>query len=102
MLITFSSKSYANITMFDDIAMTLIKAMGQSGAVPSAITTDYLPEALNKLNKFLETQDDDVMTGNNDTEEEVTVSMHHRAFTLIEMIQSAIENNADIYWEHKN
>ncbi|MEA1053075.1 DUF1840 family protein, partial [Lamprobacter modestohalophilus] len=33
MLITFETKAHANITMFGDVAVTLIKLMGHSGAV---------------------------------------------------------------------
>ncbi|HAJ92821.1 MAG TPA: hypothetical protein DCO71_09470 [Gammaproteobacteria bacterium] len=32
MLITFSSSAYANITMFGDVALRLLKLMGHSGS----------------------------------------------------------------------
>jgi hypothetical protein len=37
MLVTFRSEAYPSITMFGDVAVTLIKLMGHSGAVPSQI-----------------------------------------------------------------
>lgn len=33
MLITFRCRSYANVTMFGDIALEMIKMMGHSGTV---------------------------------------------------------------------
>jgi len=46
MLVTFRTSAYANITMFGDIAVTLLKMMGHSGTVPSAIRADDVPAAL--------------------------------------------------------
>jgi hypothetical protein len=49
MLVTFTSKAYADITMFGDIAVTLLKMMGHSGTVPGAILAADLPAALSRL-----------------------------------------------------
>ena len=37
MLITFSTKASADITMFGDVATRLLKLMGQSGVTPGAL-----------------------------------------------------------------
>jgi len=37
MLVTFTTKAYADITMFGDVAVAMLKMMGYSGTVPSAI-----------------------------------------------------------------
>ena len=42
MLVTFDSKSGA-ITMFGDVAKSLLKLMGQSGDVPGAILGKDIP-----------------------------------------------------------
>ena len=40
MLVTFSSPAYADITMFGDVAVRLIKMMGHSGTIPSALLAE--------------------------------------------------------------
>ena len=37
MLVTFSTDTYPNITLFGDVALTLLKMMGHSTTVPGAI-----------------------------------------------------------------
>jgi hypothetical protein len=49
MLITFQTKAYANITMFGDVAIALLKLMGHSGTVPGALMADDVPAALAHL-----------------------------------------------------
>ena len=49
MLVTFRTKAHANITMFGDVAVTLLKLAGHSGTVPSAILAQDIPAALVKL-----------------------------------------------------
>src|SRR5690606_27882768 len=49
MLVTFKTKAYANITMFGDVAVKLLRMMGHSGTVPSAILADDVPAALERL-----------------------------------------------------
>jgi len=49
MLVTFTSDAYADITMFGDVAVALLKVMGHSGTVPSAIVAEDVPAALSRL-----------------------------------------------------
>ena len=100
MLITFETKAYANITMFGDVAKRLIKFMGHSGTVPSAILAEDLPEALRKLRSSIESemaieQDDEAEAG----EDENYVSIDKRAKPLIELLEAAIEQNVDVMWD---
>ena len=37
MLVTFSTSAYADITMFGDVALRLLKLMGHSATVPGAM-----------------------------------------------------------------
>ena len=102
MLITFETKAYANITMFGDVAKRLIKYMGHSGTVPSAILAEDVPEALRKLRSRIESemaieQADEAETG----EDENYVSIDKRAKPLIELLEAAIEQNADVMWDKK-
>lgn len=49
MSVTFTTRAYADITMFGDVALTLLKMMGHSGTVPSAILAADVPAALSRL-----------------------------------------------------
>ncbi|MFV1973803.1 MAG: DUF1840 domain-containing protein, partial [Thiohalobacterales bacterium] len=49
MLVTFTCSAYADITMFGDVAVQLLKMMGHSGTVPGAFRAEDIPVALEKL-----------------------------------------------------
>ncbi len=49
MLVTFTTKAYADITMFGDVALALLNMMGHSGTVPSAIRAEDVPATLSRL-----------------------------------------------------
>jgi hypothetical protein len=105
MLVTFESKTYANITMFGDVAEKLIKAMGHSGTIPSAIKSADLLQALEKLKCTVSAEIDNESISNkddkNEDDEETPVSMKQRALPLIELLESAIERGEDVMW-HSN
>jgi hypothetical protein len=54
MLITFTTDAYADITMFGDVAQAMLKMMGHSGTVPSAILSADVPAALSRLTAGVE------------------------------------------------
>ncbi len=49
MLVTFRTKTHADLLMFGEIAVYLLKLMGHSGTVPSALLADEVPAALDRL-----------------------------------------------------
>ena len=98
MLVTFTTKAYADITMFGDVAVSLLKMMGHSGTVPSAITAEDLPAALERLTAALNSQtNSQPIENSNDDEPEV--SLHTRAIPLIELLNAAIKEKADVMWQ---
>ncbi|EGR1981399.1 DUF1840 domain-containing protein [Vibrio parahaemolyticus] len=106
MLITFRCKSYANVTMFGDIGLQLIKMMGHSGTVPGAILAPDIPEALSKLTFSLAAestaaQKDTSATGDVEDEalSEQVVSLNLRAAPLVELLKSAIDAKCDVMWD---
>lgn len=110
MLITFRCKSYANVTMFGDIGLQMIKMMGHSGTLPGALLAPDLPEALSKLTLSLAAestaaQKDISVTGDveDDDEKEAlseqVVSLNLRAVPLIELLKSAIDAQCDVMWD---
>ena len=54
MLVTFRSKASADVVMFGDVAVRLIKLMGHSGVVPSAILAEDVGAALCQLKQAVE------------------------------------------------
>ena len=54
MLITFSCPAYANITMFGDAAVRLLKLMGHSDTVPGALLAPDVQAALERLEAAVE------------------------------------------------
>lgn len=49
MLVTFTTKAYADITMFGDVGLAMLKMMGHSATVPGAILAADVPAALSRL-----------------------------------------------------
>lgn len=102
MLITFESNAHTDVTMFADIAKSLIKMMGHSGTIPSAIAAKDLPAALKHLYKALEAHSpEELVESDDDEDEEPKVSMSGRAFPLVEMLKAAIEENEPVMWYEK-
>lgn len=101
MLITFESNAHTDVTMFADIAKSLIKMMGHSGTIPSAIAAKDIPAALEHLKKALDAEsleESDNVVNENEDEEEIEVSMSGRAFPLVEMLKAATRENQAIMW----
>ena len=104
MLVTFTCKAYAYITMFGDVALGMLKMMGHSETVPGAILAEDVPAALERLKRAIamvkatpaqgessEAKDDD--SG------EPPVSLAHRALPLIELLTAAARQKADVMWK---
>ena len=88
MLVTFSTDSYADITMFGDVALTMLKMMGHSATVPGAILAADVPAALNKLTAAIDAQRVTTPVDDQD-EDEPVVSMANRALPLIDLLTAA-------------
>jgi hypothetical protein len=102
MLITFKTWAYADLTMFGEVALKLIKLMGRREAVPSAIEPEDIPQALKMLRAGIAADDaaakeDESEDGDDETEE--LVSVHNRALPLIELLQAAHKENVPVMWE---
>ena len=91
MLVTFRSKHHASVTMFGAVAQQLLKMMGHSGTVPSALLADELPQALARLQAVLQNQPDVIK------ESDVPLSL--RAQPLIQLLTNAIAEADDVVWD---
>jgi len=100
MLITFKTPAHANVTMFGDVALNLLKLMGHSQTVPSALRPEDIPQAVEKLHQGLAAAaiTEKQAQGDNE-EEEPTVSIKHRALPLVELLQAAHRAQARVMWE---
>jgi len=103
MLVTFKTKAYSNITMFGDVAIRLLKLMGHSGTVPSAILADDVPAALERLQAAIAEEKRKAAAMRReepeDDEKEPPVSLANRALPLIELLEAAAKQNCDVMWE---
>jgi len=98
MLVTFHSKAAGDITMFGEVAVELLKMMGHSGTVPSAILARDIPVALDQLQHRLGVA---VPQGkvNEDEDSEPNVDLRKRAYPLIQMLRASAREDADVLWE---
>jgi len=98
MLVTFKSGAHSEFTMFADIAEDLLKMMGHSGTIPSALAAKDVSDALKSLKKALEyepgTSEEEVLSEEDDPE----VSMSGRAYPLVEMLTAAVEDESTVMW----
>ncbi len=104
MLVTFTTSSHADITMFGDVASSLLKMMGQSGNVPGAIMAEDVAPALASLNAALAARDDQGSdtggpSSEGDDESAQKVKLGTRAVPLIELLKSAEAAGDNVTWE---
>ncbi|PSW28767.1 DUF1840 domain-containing protein [Photobacterium phosphoreum] len=110
MLITFSCKSHNNVTMFGDIAQSLITMMEFSTDIPGAISAVDVEKALINLEKNItvvkqqQISNQDVQQAIDSEEEEedekeVEISLSVRAIPLIDLLKTAISVESYVMWE---
>jgi hypothetical protein len=98
MLVTFTTDAYADITMFGDDALAMLKMMGHSATVPSAILAGDVPEALRKLTAAVKAETAAQPVEVADDEDEPPVSLSNRALPLINLLAAAAKSGSDVMW----
>ncbi|MDP3584787.1 MAG: DUF1840 domain-containing protein [Thiobacillus sp.] len=98
MLVTFTTDAYADITMFGDVALAMLKMMGHSGTVPGAILAEDVPLALDRLKAAIEKETAPPPADDKDDDEPV-VSMAHRALPLINLLAAAAKAESNVMWK---
>ena len=105
MLVTFHSKAWSSITMFGDVALTLLKMAGHSGTVPSAMLASDIPAALARLQRKLagvapeSERKPHAPQGADEADSSPAVGLRQRAHPLIQMLSAAAEQKCDVMWE---
>ena len=104
MLVTFSCPASADITMFGDVAVHLLKIMGHSGTVPSALVAADVPAALERLEAAVHTEEQSPAREENAEveDDERAVSLAHRALPLIELLKAAAKADCSVMWDSNN
>ena len=100
MLITFSCAAYANITMFGDVAVHLLRLMGHSGTVLGAILAEDVQTALECLVAAIQVEQqlpEQRQAGDEDDTQPV-VSLYHRALPLIVLLKAAAKKKCNVMW----
>lgn len=98
MLVTFTTDAYSDVTMFGDVALTMLKMMGVSTTIPSAMLAADVPAALSRLTAAIDSGNFSVPAGQKDTDEPA-VSMSHRALPLINLLTAAAKAGAYVMWK---
>ncbi|MFN3785654.1 MAG: DUF1840 domain-containing protein [Thiothrix sp.] len=104
-MIRFTSPHSASVSMFDKDAKTLIRLMGHSGTVPSAIRATDVASALQTLEAALQQQaatqqaDNQNSTAAHHECTEKAVSLSVRAYPLLALLRSAVAKQQRVMWE---
>jgi hypothetical protein len=97
-LVTFTTDAYADITMFGDVALKMLKMMGHSATVPGAIRAEDVPQALSRLKSAIDAEK--LLSPHIDkNSDEPAVSMANRALPLINLLAAAAKEEAYVSWK---
>jgi hypothetical protein len=99
MLVTFTTDSYADITMFGDVALAMLKMMGHSATVPGAILAADVPAALSRLTAAIDAEKTASPPVEDKDADEPVVSMAHRALPLIGLLAAAAKAESNVMWK---
>ncbi|MEO7780615.1 MAG: DUF1840 domain-containing protein [Candidatus Nitrotoga sp.] len=103
MLVTFSTDAHADITMFSDVALTMIEMMGHSKTVPGAILANDVPTARDRLKAAINVEKASAPAedenGEEENKNEPTVSIANRALPLIDLLSAAADAECNVMWK---
>ena len=104
MLVRFTSKASSSVSMFEKDAASMLKLMGHSGTIPSAIRAKDVASRLATMEANLEEAAAAELPPNyeNDDEEEIIVPVKRRAYPLLELIRSAVDQNEEVMWDYEH
>lgn len=98
MLVTFTTDAHADITMFGDVALAMLKMMGHSATVPGAILAADVPVALSRLTAAIDADKASPPVEDKDADEP-EVSMANRALPLINLLAAAAKAESNVMWK---
>jgi hypothetical protein len=98
MLETFTTDAYADITRFEDFALATLNLMGHSTIVPGMIMAADVLAALSRLKAAID-EVKSLPPTEGGSEDELIVSMAHRALPLINLLAAAAKEEPNIMWK---
>ena len=98
MLVTFTTDAYADITLFGNVALAMLKMMGHTPSVPGAILVADVPAALSRLTAAIDAEKAAPPVEDTDADEPV-VSMAHRALPLMNLLAAAAKAESNVMWK---
>jgi Domain of unknown function (DUF1840) len=98
MLVRFDSR-VGGFTMFGEPAVELLKMMGHSGTVPSALLAKDIPQALAQLEAALPAPPATTGEASDAEGETPKVSLRQRAHPLIDLLARAARADCDVLWD---
>ncbi|WP_020393663.1 DUF1840 domain-containing protein [Thiolinea disciformis] len=107
MLIRFESKAGGGFSMYEEDAKQLLKLMGHSGTIPSAIAGADVASVLKTLENNLaaaaqqaapNSQDAVEEEENEDGEKKEKISVNRRAYPMLELLKLAAAQKTDVLW----
>ena len=110
MLVKFSSTSGQSLSMFENQAKKMLRAMDMTGNIPGAINPEDLQTALDHLQQSIQKETaaeqpvefgDEVFDDERKAIERQIVSATARAFPLIELLKLAIKQQKSVMWEYE-
>jgi hypothetical protein len=113
MLVTFRSEATESITMFGDVAQSLLKLMGATGRIPGAFGAEDVPAALSRLESEVEAlkaaahatsappanNEDLAADEEDDDKSPQQVALATRAIPLLSLMKRAAAAHAAVVWE---
>lgn len=90
MPVTFTPDAYADITLFGDVALAMLKMMGPSATGPGAMLAANVPLALSRLKAAIDAEKALPPVEDRDADEP-GVSMAHRALPLVDLLAAAAQ-----------
>lgn len=94
--------------MFGEVAAKLLKMMGHSGTVPSALLAADVPSALERLKQALvvmepeEEKRRNALADDENTDAALRITLGQRAYPLIELLSAAADKHCDVMWVEGN
>lgn len=110
MLVKFSSTSGQSLSMFEDQAVKMLRALDMSGNIPGAINSEDLQTALDHFEESTQKEaeaeqpiviSDDVFDDERKAIERQVVSAKARAFPLMELLRIAIKKQKSVMWDYE-
>lgn len=100
MMVTFTCPAYADITYLGEVAVQLLRLMGQSGKVPSALKPEDVQAALEQLQAGLKSEAEKPQPEEPEEEDdEPVVTLSHRALPLVELLRAAARDESHVMWD---